>query len=79
MISTHFVIAVMRGLRVISDYLPTREPGERVVCPLSNINWETSVSPDSELSVKVRFGAGSLVPVFLILLGSVAVGCLFIC
>ena len=24
------------GLRVISDYLPTRESGEKVVCPLSN-------------------------------------------
>ena len=65
--------------RVISDYLPTRESGERVVCPLSNICWETSVSPGSKLSVKVRFRAGSLVPVLMILLGSVAVGCLFIC
>ena len=24
------------GLRVISDYLPRRESGENVVCPLSN-------------------------------------------
>ena len=42
-----------RGFRVISDYLPMRESGERVVCPLSNSKWGTSVSPDSKLSVKV--------------------------
>ena len=68
------------GLRVISDYLPTRESGEKVVCPLSNSKGETSMSLlDSELSVEVRCGVGSLVLVVLVLLGSFMIGCLFIC
>ena len=67
------------GVRLRVHYLPTRESGGKVVCPLSNSEWETSVSSDSELSVKVRFGVGSLVLVVLVLLGSFTVGCLFIC
>ena len=30
------LVAKWIGLRVVSDYLPTRESGEKVVCPLSN-------------------------------------------
>jgi hypothetical protein len=36
------------------------------------------MSPDSELSVKVRSGVGSLVLVVLVLRGSFMIGCLFI-
>ena len=67
------------GLRVVSDYLPTRESGEKVVCPLLNSKRETSVSPGSELSMGFMFGVGSLVLVLLVLLGSFTIGCLFIC
>ncbi len=65
-------------LRIISDYLLTRESVESDVCPLSGSDWETSMRLFSKLSLSGKCGVESLVLVVLILRGPLR-GCRFIC
>ena len=67
------------GLRVISDYLSTRESGESGVCPSCVGLWETSMSLSSMLFMGIECCVVSLLLVVLTLRVPSGEGCLFIC